>query len=199
MVLSLVYHLFSFACCRKKMLRGLLNSSSLGAAARAATPSFSSSSSSSLLSRTTQKTSSSSSSSIFCKGFATSAAGGSTKNRYGSGTPGKRLGLRRWQGHAVYPGVILVKQRGNSFHQGEGVGQGKDFTLYANTYGFVSFTKEPRKPGTVRTRKGQMRKFINVVPNHPDTGVPFTPELMRKEKERRRKFQRRLRRYRATR
>lgn len=66
-------------------------------------------------------------------------AGGSSKN--GRDTEGKRLGVKKFGGEAVIPGNIIVRQRGSSFHPGQGVGMGKDYTLFALTAGNVKFAK----------------------------------------------------------
>ena len=36
---------------------------------------------------------------------------------------------------------IIIRQRGTKFHPGEGVGLGKDHTIFALTDGKISFTK----------------------------------------------------------
>ena len=64
-------------------------------------------------------------------------SGGSAKN--GRDTAGKRLGIKRFAGQKVTAGSILVRQRGNTYHPGEGVGCGSDYTLYARTEGTVQF------------------------------------------------------------
>jgi large subunit ribosomal protein L27 len=64
-------------------------------------------------------------------------AGGSSKN--GRDSAGKRLGVKRFGGQAVKPGVILVRQRGTKFHPGEGVGMGSDYTIFATAEGSVEF------------------------------------------------------------
>lgn len=66
-------------------------------------------------------------------------AGGSSRN--GRDTEGKRLGVKKFGGEAVIPGNIIVRQRGSSFHPGNNVGMGKDFTLFALTAGNVKFAK----------------------------------------------------------
>jgi len=53
--------------------------------------------------------------------------------------PGKRLGLKKSSGQTVKTGSILVRQRGNKFYPGEGVGMGKDFTLFALRDGILKF------------------------------------------------------------
>jgi large subunit ribosomal protein L27 len=70
-------------------------------------------------------------------------AGGSTKN--GRDSRGKRLGIKAYGGEAVRSGNILVRQRGNTFHAGQNVGSGRDFTLFALVDGVVSFTKGSRQ------------------------------------------------------
>jgi len=62
---------------------------------------------------------------------------GSTRN--GRDSIGKRLGVKRGDGQAVLAGNILVRQRGTSFHPGDNVGQGRDYTLFALTNGKVHF------------------------------------------------------------
>lgn len=64
-------------------------------------------------------------------------AGGSTRN--GRDSESKRLGVKRFGGQVVVPGNILVRQRGTQFHPGEGVGIGKDHTLFALSEGQVKF------------------------------------------------------------
>jgi large subunit ribosomal protein L27 len=64
-------------------------------------------------------------------------AGGSTRN--GRDSEAKRLGVKRFGGEAVLAGSIIVRQRGTEFHAGEGVGMGRDHTLFALTDGVVKF------------------------------------------------------------
>ncbi len=66
-------------------------------------------------------------------------AGGSTRN--GRDSRGKRLGVKKSGGMTVRAGNILVRQRGNTFHAGTGVGTGSDFTLFALIDGIVEFRK----------------------------------------------------------
>lgn len=65
-------------------------------------------------------------------------AGGSTRN--GRDSNPKFLGVKRYGGQMVNAGEILVRQRGTCFHPGEGVGCGRDHTLYALVSGIVQFT-----------------------------------------------------------
>jgi large subunit ribosomal protein L27 len=70
-------------------------------------------------------------------------AGGSTQN--GRDSRGKRLGLKKYGGEFVRAGNILVRQRGNSFHAGNNVGVGGDYTLFALTDGVVAYKKGRNK------------------------------------------------------
>ena len=69
--------------------------------------------------------------------MATKKAGGSTRN--GRDSEAKRLGVKRFGGESVLAGSIIVRQRGTEFHAGEGVGMGRDHTLFALTDGVVKF------------------------------------------------------------
>lgn len=51
------------------------------------------------------------------------------------------LGIKKYGGEKVITGNIIVRQVGNKVHPGKGVGQGKDFTLFALTDGIVTFHK----------------------------------------------------------
>ena len=53
---------------------------------------------------------------------------------------------------AVQPGNIIVRQVGNSFHPGRGVGQGNDFTLFALIEGYVKFDRGGRRVSVVDSR-----------------------------------------------
>ena len=63
---------------------------------------------------------------------------GSSKN--GRESHSKRLGIKKSGGQAVIPGNIIVRQRGTRYHVGEGVGIGRDHTIFAITEGVVTFT-----------------------------------------------------------
>jgi len=85
--------------------------------------------------------------------------GGSSSN--GRDSNSKRLGVKNYGGAYVIPGNIIVRQRGSRFHPGEGVGMGKDYTIFATRAGFVTFEK-------IRGRNGQKR--ISVYDSHVKTG-----------------------------
>jgi large subunit ribosomal protein L27 len=62
---------------------------------------------------------------------------GSSRN--GRDSNAKRLGVKVFAGQTVTGGEIIVRQRGSRFRAGEGVGMGKDDTLYARAAGVVDF------------------------------------------------------------
>ena len=68
---------------------------------------------------------------------------GSTTN--GRDSIGKRLGIKRYGGQAVKAGEILVRQRGTTFHPGENVGIGSDYTIFSKVQGLVKFENMTRK------------------------------------------------------
>ena len=68
---------------------------------------------------------------------------GSTTN--GRDSVGKRLGVKRYGGQAVKAGEILVRQRGTSFHPGNNVGIGSDYTIFSKVHGLVKFENMTRK------------------------------------------------------
>lgn len=72
--------------------------------------------------------------------MAKTKAGGKTRQH--PPRAGKRLGLKISGGQKVKAGNILIRQRGTKFHPGEGVGIGRDFTLYAIRDGIVKFVQK---------------------------------------------------------
>jgi len=68
---------------------------------------------------------------------------GSVKN--GRDSRSKRLGVKLFGGQAAICGNIIVRQKGNTYHPGANVGQGKDFTLFALNDGTVTFRKTKEK------------------------------------------------------
>ena len=69
-------------------------------------------------------------------------AGGSSRN--GRDSESKRLGIKRYGGEEVSAGSIIVRQRGTTFHAGNNVGIGKDYTLFATAPGRVQFETKGR-------------------------------------------------------
>jgi large subunit ribosomal protein L27 len=76
-------------------------------------------------------------------------AGGSSRN--GRDSAGQRRGVKRFGGQQVVAGNIIVRQLGTKFHPGEGVGLGRDYTLFALVDGVVKFEKYLRNK-QVKTR-----------------------------------------------
>ncbi|MDF2372673.1 MAG: 50S ribosomal protein L27 [Rhizobiaceae bacterium] len=78
-------------------------------------------------------------------------AGGSSRN--GRDSESKRLGVKKFGGENVIPGNIIIRQRGTKWHPGQGVGLGKDHTIFATVEGNVDF----------RT-KTNGRTYVSVMP-----------------------------------
>jgi large subunit ribosomal protein L27 len=76
--------------------------------------------------------------------------GGSSRN--GRDSASKRLGVKVFSGQVVPAGSIIVRQRGTKFRAGDGVGMGRDHTIFAKVDGRVEFT---------RGRKG---RHVHVLP-----------------------------------
>jgi len=68
---------------------------------------------------------------------------GSVRN--GRDSHSKRLGVKIFGGQPAISGNIIVRQRGTTFHPGNNVGLGKDFTIYAVADGLVEFRKTRTK------------------------------------------------------
>ena len=64
-------------------------------------------------------------------------AGGSSRN--GRDSAGQCLGVKKFGGESVLAGNILIRQRGTKWRTGEGVGLGKDHTIFAIVDGTVAF------------------------------------------------------------
>jgi len=78
-------------------------------------------------------------------------SGGSSKN--GRDSNPKYLGVKKYGGEHVTPGNIIVRQRGTKTYPGDGVGMGKDHTLFALVEGRVEFR-----------RKSGNRQYVSVIP-----------------------------------
>lgn len=70
-------------------------------------------------------------------------AGGSSRN--GRDSQGQRLGVKIFGGEIVKTGMIIVRQRGTTFHPGQNVGTGRDWTLFALQPGRVQFERMDKK------------------------------------------------------
>ena len=84
--------------------------------------------------------------------MATKKAGGSSRN--GRDSAGRRLGVKKYGGQVVFPGNIIIRQRGTKIHPGNHVGMGKDHSIYSLIKGKVEFKK-----------KKSDRTFVSVKPN----------------------------------
>jgi large subunit ribosomal protein L27 len=62
---------------------------------------------------------------------------GSSKN--GRDSRGQRRGVKKFGGQSVLAGNIIVRQVGTKVHPGNGVGMGRDFTLFALINGVVKY------------------------------------------------------------
>jgi len=80
---------------------------------------------------------------------------GSSRN--GRDSHPKRLGVKVFAGEAVTGGEIIVRQRGTKFKPGDGVGIGKDDTIFARAAGTVEFTR------------GRRGRVISVLPGSEST------------------------------
>lgn len=96
---------------------------------------------------------------------ATKKAGGTVKN--GRDSIGKRLGLKKNHLQPVVPGNIIIRQRGLKFYPGEGVGLGKDYTIFALIEGSVRF----------QWKKWERITIVNVVP----PGTPIERKIPKKK------------------
>jgi large subunit ribosomal protein L27 len=61
--------------------------------------------------------------------FAHKTSSGSSRN--GRDSNAKRLGVKAFGGEFVSTGSVIVRQRGTRFRPGDGVGVGRDHTLFA--------------------------------------------------------------------
>ncbi len=75
---------------------------------------------------------------------------GSSRN--GRDSQAQRLGVKVFAGQTVTGGEIIVRQRGTRFRPGDGVGIGKDDTIFA------------ARPGTVDFKTGRRGRVISVLP-----------------------------------
>ena len=87
---------------------------------------------------------------------------GSSRN--GRDSNAKRLGVKIFAGQVVTGGEIIVRQRGTKFRPGDGVGIGKDDTLYAKAPGVVQFTT------------GRRGRMVLVQPAEDGAGTASAPE-----------------------
>ncbi len=82
----------------------------------------------------------------------------STSN--GRDSNAKRLGVKVFGNQAVKAGGIIIRQKGNKYWPSENVGQGSDFSLYAEKEGMVKFFQKKRKRFDGRVYK---ETYVSVV------------------------------------
>ncbi len=77
---------------------------------------------------------------------------GASSTRNGRDSNAQRLGVKVFAGETVTGGEIIVRQRGTVFKPGDGVGVGRDHTIFAT------------RPGTVEFTRGWRGRVISVTP-----------------------------------
>ncbi len=70
-------------------------------------------------------------------------SGGSSRN--GRRSNAKYLGFKKYFGEFVYPGNIIIRQKGNIFYSGLNTSIGKDYTIYSLVFGYVLLKKRNKK------------------------------------------------------
>ena len=75
---------------------------------------------------------------------------GSSRN--GRDSQAQRLGVKLFAGQTVTGGEIIVRQRGTVFKPGDGVGRGKDDTLFV------------KSPGVLEFKTGRHGRIVSVLP-----------------------------------
>jgi len=75
---------------------------------------------------------------------------GSSRN--GRDSQAQRLGVKLFAGQTVTGGEIIVRQRGTVFKPGDGVGKGKDDTLFV------------KSPGVLEFKTGRHGRIVSVLP-----------------------------------
>ena len=74
---------------------------------------------------------------------------GQGSSRNGRDSNAQRRGVKKFGGESVVAGNILIRQVGNKWHPGRGVGQGNDYTLFALVDGQVMFDRKGRRINVV--------------------------------------------------
>lgn len=78
---------------------------------------------------------------------------GQGSSRNGRDSKAQYRGVKVFGGETVTAGSVLVRQVGSTFHAGQNVGIGKDYTLWARIDGVVKYERE-----------GKNRRRISVYP-----------------------------------
>ena len=79
---------------------------------------------------------------------------GQGSSRNGRDSSAQYRGVKVFGGERVTAGSVLVRQVGSTFHAGQNVGTGKDYTLWARIDGVVKYE-----------RQGKNRRRISVYPD----------------------------------
>ena len=85
--------------------------------------------------------------------------------RNGRDSNAKRLGVKMFAGQTVTGGEIIVRQRGTRFKPGDGVGIGKDDTLFARAAGTVRVHHRPPRPRGQRPARRRGRAGGSAAPS----------------------------------
>lgn len=85
-------------------------------------------------------------------------AGGTAKNLRDSKP--KMLGVKIYGGEKIRTGQIIVRQRGQKYRAGLGVGMGVDHTLFAKKDGKVKFAQKQVRGSGIALKKAT---FVSVV------------------------------------
>jgi large subunit ribosomal protein L27 len=64
---------------------------------------------------------------------------GQGSSRNGRDSNPQYRGVKKYSGELISAGSIIVRQVGSSFHAGNNVGTGKDYTLFSLLDGYVKF------------------------------------------------------------
>lgn len=97
---------------------------------------------------------------------------GSTKN--GRDSKSKSRGVKAYGGQPIRAGAIIVRQTGSTWHAGDNVGTGKDYTLFSTVDGVVVYHK----------RGADMRSEVAVFPHgDPRAVASLTASHTRQAKE----------------
>ena len=78
---------------------------------------------------------------------------GASSSRNGRDSNAQYLGVKVFAGQVVSGGEIIVRLRGTRFKPGEGVGLGRDDTLFA------------RAAGTVQFAEGRRGRVVSILPD----------------------------------
>ena len=70
---------------------------------------------------------------------------GQGSSRNGRDSSAQYRGVKVFGGQQVTAGSILVRQVGSTFHAGQNVGVGKDYTLWARIDGVVKYERDGKK------------------------------------------------------